>query len=312
MNPPEGSSTLSGFISGTAAFLIWGLCPIYWKMLAHIPAFETITHRVVWSFIFLLPVISLQGKWAEFAVVVRSPAKLAILCATTLLVAANWFLFIWAINHDLIIQTSLGYYMNPIVNVIFGVIILGERLNRQQCIAVFTAAAGVLYLTLRYGEFPTIAVAIAVTFSLYGLLRKMLGINAAVGLSIETLLLTLPGAAYLVWLENTGLGTFGHTGLVVDFFLVGTAFLTALPLMLFNIAANRITLTAVGFLQYIAPSVTFLLAVFVYNEPLSIHQLIAFCFIWTALAVYSQDAVKAYRRTHAPVDEVRQGAAGSD
>ena len=291
---------MSGFLSGTGAFLIWGLCPIYWKMLAEVPAIETITHRVVWSFLFLAPVIFMQGKWPEFFQVIREPRKIAILCLTTLLVASNWLLFIWAVNNNHIIETSLGYYTNPIVNVVFGVIVLRERLNKSQGIAVALAVMGVLYLTLQYGRFPAIALSLAVTFSLYGLLRKILGINAAVGLFIETLLLTLPGIAYLVWLESQGTASFGHRGLSIDFFLMGTAFLTALPLMLFNIAANRITLTAVGFLQYIAPSVTLLLAVFLYHEPMSQHQLVAFIFIWSALAIYSVDSIKTYKKQRIP------------
>lgn len=265
-------------------------------MLAEVPAVETITHRVVWSFLFLVPVIFMQGKWPEFFQVIREPRKIAILCITTILVASNWLLFIWAINNNHIIETSLGYYTNPIVNVVFGVVILRERLNMSQGIAVGLAVMGVLYLTFQYGRFPAIALALAVTFSLYGLLRKILGINAAVGLFIETLLLTLPGIAYLMWLESQGTGSFGHKGLSINFLLMGTAFLTALPLMLFNIAANRITLIAVGFLQYIAPSVTLLLAIFLYNEPLSSHQLVAFIFIWTALGIYSADSIKIYKK----------------
>ncbi len=300
MNNAVHSSTFSGFLSGTVAFLIWGLCPIYWKMLAEVPAFETITHRVVWSFLFLVPVIFMQGKWPEFFQVIREPRKIAILCLTTLLVASNWLLFIWAVNNNHIIETSLGYYTNPIVNVVFGVIVLRERLNKSQGIAVALAMIGVLYLTLQYGRFPVIALTLAVTFSLYGLLRKVLGINAAVGLFIETLLLTLPGIVYLVWLESQGTGSFGHRGLSIDLFLMGTAFLTALPLMLFNIAANRITFTAVGFLQYIAPSVTLLLAVFLYHEPMSRHQLVAFIFIWSALGIYSVDSIKIYKKQHIP------------
>ncbi len=300
MNNTVHSNTFSGFLSGAVAFLIWGLCPIYWKVLAEVPAIETITHRVVWSFLFLVPVIFMQGKWPEFFQVLREPRKIAILCFTTLLVASNWLLFIWAVNNNHILETSLGYYTNPIVNVVFGVIILRERLNKSQGIAVGLAVMGVLYLTFQYGRFPAIALTLAFTFSLYGLLRKILGINAAVGLFIETLLLTLPGIVYLVWLEKQGTGSFGHMGFSIDFFLMGTAFLTALPLMLFNIAANRITLTAVGFLQYIAPSVTLLLAVFLYHEPMSRHQLVAFIFIWSALAIYSVDSIKIYKKQRIP------------
>ncbi|WP_022666781.1 EamA family transporter RarD [Desulfospira joergensenii] len=295
MGKNNRNKSLSGLISGTSAFLIWGLCPVYWKVLSHVPAIETITHRIVWSFLFLLPVIYFQGNWKVLIRTFRSLKTLGQLSVTTLLVAANWFLFIWAVNNDLILQTSLGYYINPLVNVLFGMLFLKEKLRKFQVLAVFIAGAGVLYLTWQYGAFPWIAVILAVTFGSYGLIRKILDLDPAVGLAVETLILTLPGLIYLFWLEKNGTATFLHVNTFTDIFLIGTALLTALPLLLFNMGARRLRLATLGFLQYLAPSVTFLLAVFVYKEPLSGHQFIAFVFIWTALAVYTADSAREFR-----------------
>ncbi len=289
------NESLSGLFAGGSAFLIWGLVPIYWKMLSHVPVLETITHRIVWSFVFLLPVILFQGKFKEFINTFKSFKTIKWLFVTTLLVASNWFLFIWAVNNDMILQASLGYYITPLVNVLFGFLFLQERLRKFQIVAVIIAAAGVLYLTYQYGSFPYIAVILAVTFGSYGLIRKKLNLNSAVGLAIETLILTIPGLIYFVWLENAGTVTFLHAGYITDIFLICTALVTALPLLLFNIGVNRLRLATIGFLQYIGPSMMFLLAVFAYGEPFSMHQLISFIFIWTALGVYTVDSTRAHR-----------------
>ena len=293
MSKNKKNESLAGLLAGGSAFLIWGFVPIYWKVLSHVPALETITHRIVWSFVFLLPVIYLQGQWKIFINTFKSLRTIKWLFVTTLLVASNWFLFIWAVNNDMIIQASLGYYINPLVNVLLGIVFLQERLRKFQIIAVIIAASGVVYLTWQYGSFPYIAIILAVTFALYGLIRKKLNLNSAVGLTIETLILTIPGLVYLVWLEKTGTAAFLHTDNITDIFLIGTALVTALPLLLFNIGVNRLRLATVGFLQYIGPSLMFILAVFAYGEPLSMHQLIAFIFIWTALVIYTVDSTRS-------------------
>lgn len=290
----------SGLIPGTSAFLIWGLCPVYWKVISHVPALETITHRIVWSFFFLLPVILFQGNATVLIRTLKSPRILGQLLVTTLLVASNWLIFIWAVNNDLILQTSLGYYINPLVNVLFGTIFLKEKLRRFQVLAVLIAGNGVLYLTWQYGVFPWIAILLAMTFGSYALIRKMLDLDPAVGLAVETLILTLPGLAYLFWLEQKGTASFFHVSARTDFFLIGTALVTALPLLLFNMGARRLRLTTIGFLQYLAPSVTFILAVFVYKEPLSGHQLTAFVLIWIALGIYTLDSTRSFREKSAP------------
>jgi len=287
--------SISGLLAGGAAYFIWGLAPMYWKMLSNVPEYETIFHRVIWSFLFLLPVILIQGKGKLLVKTLSSPRQLRNLSITTLFLATNWFVYIWAVNHDLILQASLGYYINPLVNVLFGVLFLKERLRKPQVIAVALAAAGVFYLTIGYGSFPHIALILAGSFGLYGLIRKILNLDAAVGLAVETLLVSIPGCCYLIWLQKTGSAAFLHKGVTVDLFLICTALVTALPLLLFNIGIKHLRLTTMGFLQYIAPSLMFIMAVFVYAEPLSIHQLISFGFIWIALAIYSMDSTRSHR-----------------
>lgn len=293
---PIPSDTLAGLAAAVPAYLIWGLSPAYWKTLAHVPAFEILMHRMIWSFFFLIPVLALQRRWGEFKAAVTNPRTLAILSLTTLVVGANWFLFIWAINRGHILQTSLGYYINPLVNVMLGMVFLGERLRRLQVVAVGLAGISVAYLTFGYGAFPGVALALAVTFAFYALIRKVAPVGAAVGLTVETLLLSLPAAAYLWAIDSQGHGSFWRIDLRTDLLLMGAALVTALPLLLFTLGARRLPLTTIGFLQYLAPSCSFLLAVVVFHEPLSGSQLFSFGLIWAALAIYSVDSVRFYRR----------------
>jgi len=296
LNAPSASrSTLIGVACASQAFLIWGLSPIYWKCLRDVPAFEILMHRIIWSFVFLLPVLAAQRRWGEFLSALRSPRTLALLLTTTLIVAFNWFLFIWSINSDHVLQTSLGYYINPLVNVFLGMLILKERLRPLQKLAVVLAGVGVTYFTCRLGEFPWVALALAFSFGFYGLLRKMAPVSSPVGLCVETLLLSIPAVTYLVYLDRMGVGAFLHVNARTDLMLMGAALVTGLPLLLFTMGARRLHLSTIGFLQYIAPSGTFLLAVFVFHEPLVRAQLVTFVLIWAALGIFSADSVLHYR-----------------
>ncbi|MGD8716193.1 MAG: EamA family transporter RarD, partial [Desulfobacterales bacterium] len=195
------SESVYGVIYAGLAFLIWGLSPVYWKALGSVPAMEIIMHRVVWSFLFLLPLIVLQRKWDEFVGVLKNCRILLILLMTAIFVGGNWFLYVWAVNHEFLLQGSLGYYINPLVNVVLGMIFLRERLRKPQLVAVLLAASGVVYLTLYYGEFPWIALTLALSFGFYGLIRKIAPVGSLVGLTIETMLLTLPAGIYLIYLD---------------------------------------------------------------------------------------------------------------
>jgi chloramphenicol-sensitive protein RarD len=284
-----------GVVLATTAFFIWGLSPVYWKALASVPAFEILMHRMIWSFVFLAPLVLLLGHLSDLIAALTSGRTLLILMGTTLIVGFNWFLFIWAINSGHILQTSLGYYITPLVNVLLGVVFLKERLRRLQLVAVGLAAVGVGYLTMSYGLFPWVSLALAFSFGFYGLIRKVAPVSALVGLTVETLLLSIPATGYLVYLDYAGRGAFLNAGKSITLLLMGAALVTGLPLLLFTMGTKMLRLSTIGFLQYIAPSCTFLLAVFIYREPLVPSQLITFGLIWTALAIYSYDSLRQYR-----------------
>ena len=274
--PPQSSI---GVACATGAYLIWGLNPIYFKAVQAVPAFEILMHRMVWSFVFLLPIVVLMGRWPEFKSVVTNRRTLAILLVTTVLVSSNWFVYIWAIHTGKILQTSLGYYINPLINVLLGMVLLGERLRPAQAVAVCLAAIGVIYLTVTIGVLPWIALYLAVSFGFYGLIRKVAPVNALVGLTVETLLLSVPAAGYLVYLHVNGSGAFLQGPMRIDVLLMCAALVTALPLLLFTTGARKIHFITIGILQYIAPSCTFLLALFIYNEPFRGAQLLTFALI---------------------------------
>lgn len=292
-NRPRESS--AGVFYAAAAFVIWAISPIYWKQLYDVPAFEIVMHRVVWSPLLLLPVLAWQNRWGECAATFMRPRSLLALLVTTILISSNWLIFIWALNHEHVLETSIGYYITPLVNVLLGMIFLRERLRPLQTAALALAGAAVAYLTLDYGSFPWIALSLAFTFGLYGLVHKMAAISPISGLTLEMLFLCGPAAAYLIYLNGEGTGAFLHRGLGIDFLLAATALFTGLPLLLFILGTKRLHLSTVGFLQYIAPSGYFLLGVFYYHEPVSRAQIWTFCLIWIALGLYSTDSILFYR-----------------
>jgi len=287
---------MSGVVYAGLAFIIWGLSPAYWKALVGVPAIEIIAHRVIWSCAFLLLIVFLTRQQRELAAALKNRSTLLVLVSTALLVGSNWLLYVWAVNDNQILQASLGYYINPLVNVVLGMVFLKERLRPPQAAAVLLAAAGVVYLTVSYGVFPWISLTLAGLFGFYGLIRKVAPVGSLVGLTVETMLLSLAALPYLVYLAATGSGFLFHSGAPVDLLLMGTSLVTAVPLLLFTLAARRINLSTVGLMQYIGPSGMFLLAVLAYHEPFSRAQIWTFAMIWTALAVYSTDSVIEYRR----------------
>lgn len=287
--------SIEGFLVAASAFLIWGASPIYWKTLAAVPAFEILMHRVIWSFLFLTPIVAVQGRWGEFMAAMKNFRTLLILFATTLFVATNWLIFIWSVSNNRVLQASLGYFINPLFSVLLGMVFLKERLRPLQVTALLLAAAGVAYLTLRLGSFPWIALSLAVSFGFYGLVRKVVPVSPVVGLFVETLLLTPPALGYLIYLYGLGRGAFIRLGIKTDLLLMASALVTALPLLLFILGTKRLHLSTVGFLQYIVPSCFFLIAVFVFHEVVSSAQIGAFVLIWSALALYTADSMVFYR-----------------
>ena len=289
------SHKVSGAVYAASAFLIWGMCPVYWKALRAVPALEIILHRVVWSFFFLVPIVMTMRRWKEIVDVLKNHRTLLTLLVSALILGGNWLLYIWAINNDYLLQASLGYYINPLVNVVLGMVFLKERLRPPQMLSVLMAFTGVLYLTISYGEFPWIALILALSFGLYGLIRKVAPVGALVGLTVETLLLSVPALIYLFYLDSRGAGTIFRVSLKLSLLLMGCGLVTAIPLLLFTLGARRIYLSNLGLLQYIAPSGMFILAVFLYREPFSSAEVVTFIFIWTALAIYSTDSLHYYR-----------------
>jgi len=291
------SHETSALIAGIAAFTTWGLIPVYWKLLVKVPASEIIAHRFVWTSLFLVGLLSWQHRWPEVKAVVRSRRATLYCLAAGIAVATNWFFFIYAVNIGRVIETSLGYFMTPLVNVLFGAILLRERLTRWQIVSVLLAASGVLYLTFGYGRFPWIAVTLCTTFGLYGLLRKKSGTAAIPGLFIETVLLVPAAIAYLFLLKTKGALVFDRGGWWLSILLISTGVVTAVPLFWFGYAARYLRLTTIGFLQYLAPTGSFFLGVFLYHEPFTRGHLVTFALIWIALAIFSIEAVLRWRST---------------
>jgi chloramphenicol-sensitive protein RarD len=278
-----------------AAYTFWGFLPIYWKVLHHVSAPEILMHRIVWSFIFLLLVLSYKGYWSWLAAL-REWRVLLTFITSSLLLTLNWGLYIWAVNAGFIVETSLGYFINPLVNVLLGMVFLRERLRPGQWVAVAFAVAGVGYLTISYGALPWISLTLAFSFGIYGLLRKTAKLDALAGLSLETALIVLPAAGYLIWLEVNKTAVFLHTDPISNVLLVLTGVVTAVPLLWFALAARQVPLTTMGVLQYVAPTLQFLIGVFLYGEAFTHDRLIGFSFIWMALAIYSAEIVINGRR----------------
>jgi chloramphenicol-sensitive protein RarD len=285
----------SGVLFGVAAYALWGCIPIYFKAVAHVPALEVLAHRILWSVLILVAIMSAGHRWRRTLLILRHRRTLACLAGTTLLIATNWYLFIWAIAHGLVLQASLGYFINPLVNVLLGYLFLKERLRRPQILSVWLACGGVLVLTIGYGKPPVISLILAVSFGFYGLLRKITEADSVGGLTSETLLLLGPALGYLFWLGAAGRLAFGHLGPRTDILLAAAGPVTAVPLLFFASAARRLRYATVGILQYIAPSLQFLLAVFAYGEAFTTIHLVSFGCIWTALAIYTGDGWRESR-----------------
>jgi chloramphenicol-sensitive protein RarD len=284
-----------GIIAATLAFVIWGLAPLYFKLVAAVPASEIVAHRVIWSVLFLAVLLMLRKQMAALPEVFRNRRLLATLFLTAMLTGSNWLVFVWAVTHDHVLEGSLGYFINPLLNVLLGRIFLGERLRPWQKAAVAIAAAGVLWRVLAVGQLPLIALFLALTFGFYGLLRKRTPVDAISGLFVETLLVLPIAIGWLAW-RGFGGELYWGVNMQVEALLPLAGVLTATPLMLFAVGARRLPLATVGFLQYLAPSLNFLLAIFVFHEPFDAARLFGFALIWVALAVYSVDLLRASRK----------------
>jgi len=286
-----------GAVFALSAFSLWGFFPVYFKAVSHVPAFEVLAHRIVWTVLFVGLVIVLSGRKQNIRSVFTNKKLLATLLLSSLLVSTNWLVFIWAVANDMVLESSLGYFINPLVSVALGMLFLKEKLRIWQWLAVALSVLAVGIMIVRLGTVPWVALTVAITFGFYGLVRKIAVVDAFTGLFIETALILPPVLIYLIFIGINGTGAFGLSDLKMDGLLMMAGIMTATPLVLFALATKRLRLSTVGFFQYIAPTGHFLLAVFLYNEPFTDSHKITFSLIWLALAIYTFDSVAANRKS---------------
>jgi len=300
MNPNNSNSAYgSGILFGLVAYGLWGVVPIYWKQWAGISSVEVLAHRVLWSLAIAVVLLWWTKGTALYGELLRSPRHLLPVAAASALLALNWLVFIYAVQSGQVLATSLGYYLNPLLNVVLGMLVLGERLRPLQFIAVAFATAGVGYHIYSLGELPWIAAVLASSFCIYGLLRKTTPVEPIVGFGIEMTVLSVPGAIYIAYLFATGTATVPNGELRLALLLPFSGVLTAAPLICFNFAAKRLTYITVGILQYIAPTITLLLAVLWYGEDFGTAQRVTFALVWVALAIFTAEALWFYRQNRA-------------
>lgn len=295
-----------GILYGIGAYTLWGLLPVYWKFLNSVPAPQLLGHRIGWSFLLLMAVIFVSKQWTEFRASLNW-RTFGIYSIAAVLIAVNWLTYVWAVNAEFVVETSLGYFINPLLSVLLGVIILREKLRPAQWLPIGLAAAGVIYLTVVYGQLPWIALTLAFSFGFYGLVKKIAPLNSLFGLTLETGILFLPALLYLALAGSGGTGAFLHLGLVPDLLMIGAGVVTTIPLLMFASAARQIPLTVVGLLQYIAPTIQFFLGVLVYKEPFDQTHLIGFGIVWIALVIFWVENYHAHRFAVKPIPELGEG-----
>ncbi len=294
-----------GVVSGLAAYSLWGLFPLYFPLLEPAGGVEIVAHRVVWSVVFVALLLTVVRRWGHVRAAVVDGRTMLVLSGAAVLIAANWLVFVYGVNSGHVVETSLGYFVNPLVSVLLGVVVFGERLRRLQWTAVAIAAIAVAVLTVDYGRPPWIALSLAGTFGLYGLMKKLVRVEAAPGLLVETVLVTVPAIAVLAFLHVDGASTFGNVSTGHALLLVSSGIATAVPLLLFAAAARRIPLSTVGLLQYVTPLMQLSIGVFVYDEPMPPARLVGFAIVWLALVVLTADTLRHARSgTRRPVPEV--------
>ena len=285
-----------GLLAAIGAFIIWGTLPLYLKPINALDSLQIISHRIAWACVLVLVWLGVRGELGDLRKVITNRAVMGRLTLTAVLITANWLGYVWGVGHGRVLETSLGYFMNPLANVLLGVVVLRERLNAAQWTAVGIAAFAVIYIALATGATPWIALTLATSFSLYGLIRKVVHVEALQGLAVETLVLVPLATGYLVWCELAGVGAFGHSGAMINALLVGCGPMTAVPLFLFAFGARLIPYSTIGLLMYIAPSLQLLCGVYLYHEPFAGARVLGFALIWLALVIYAGDGLWRARR----------------
>ena len=286
-----------GLLAAIGAFIIWGTLPLYLKPIHDLDSLQIISHRIAWACVLVFIWLGVRGELGDLRKVVTNRAVMGRLTLTAVLITVNWLGYVWGVGHGRVVETSLGYFMNPLANVLLGVVVLRERLNAAQWTAVGIAAFAVLYITFATGATPWIALTLATSFSLYGLIRKVVHVEALQGLAVETLALMPLAVGYLIWCEVTGVGAFGHSGALINALLVGCGPMTAVPLFLFAFGARLIPYSTIGLLMYIAPSLQLLSGIFFYHESFTGARAFGFGLIWLALVIYAGDGIWRARRT---------------
>jgi chloramphenicol-sensitive protein RarD len=284
-----------GVLSGLSAYALWGLFPLYFPLLEPAGGLEIVAHRVLWSVVFVGLLLTVRRNWSQVRALLFDPRRLLVLAGAALLIAVNWLVFVYGVNSGQVVETSLGYFINPLVSVLLGVVIFSERLRPLQWCAVGIATVAVAVLTVDYGHPPWIALALAASFGLYGVMKKLVRVEAAPGLFVETLIVAVPAAVVLGVLHAHGEGTFGNAGTANALLLMSSGIATAIPLLLFAAAARRIPLSTVGLLQYLTPLMQLAIGVFVYDEPMPPARLAGFVIVWVALAVFTADSLRHAR-----------------
>lgn len=293
----DAARSRQGVFFAIAAYTMWGIAPVYFKWLESVPALEILSHRIIWSFILVLALILVLGRAGRLKPVLQNKKQMLRLALATCLLGGNWFLFIWAINNDHILDASLGYYINPLLNVAIGMAFFGERMRNMQLVAIALAVTGVLIQVISFGSVPWVALALACSFAIYGAIRKRLPIDSMTGLWLETLILLPAVLVYMVFFANSSAADMTQNTWQINTLLIAAGVVTTAPLLCFTAAAQRIRYSTLGFFQYIGPSMMFILAVWVYGEPLATDKLVTFGIIWLALAIYSLDTLIFQQRS---------------
>ncbi len=296
-----------GILNGIAAYALWGFFPIYWKFLHQVSALQVIGHRISWSFILLIIIIFLTRQWKDFRSAALTPKIISIYAIASVLLTINWLVYVWGVNAGFIVETSLGYFINPLLSVLLGVIFLRERLRPAQWIPVGIAAIGVIYLTVVYGRLPWIALSLAFSFGFYGFVKKLAPLGSLYGLTLETGIVFPIALIYLFIVEFNGTGAFLHESALTTTLLIGAGAVTTIPLLMFASAAKQIPLSVVGLLQYIAPTIQFLIGVFLYKEPFDQSHFIGFGIVWVALIIFWVENYLSRRVPMEPIPEMGEG-----
>ena len=287
----DAKKNKAGMLYGAFSFVLWGVLPLYWKLLQAVPPLEILYHRIFWSFIIMVAVVFLSKKWESMVDIFFDVRKLIPVFLCGILISINWYIYIYAVNTDQVIEASMGYYMNPLVMVMLGVTVFKERLNRWQLSAIVLAALGVIIVTAQYGRVPWIALVLACSFAIYGLVKKMVAVDSIIGLTMETLIVMPVALFFIIKLETGGTGTFVTAPFALSLILAGSGIVTATPLLLYARGIEKTTFSMIGFLQYIAPSINLFLGIFVFKEHFTLSHLISFCFIWAGLVIFTMSNV---------------------